>query len=241
MLTEETKRLCWLTFPSAQDLRWSLRKVYLQCDHATRLLTHIRQPFTSYVIDLTLSEDELFSNYSKKLRRNIRRAIREEISVERDQNPAAVVELFQPTILEKGLNPLREIDFDRKNNLLITRAVHPELRTLAAHAYLLDKKLKKVKSEYNASAFRQYWEDKPTQYLCGRANSLLYHLDLLYFREQGYELFDFGGYGGLAPGADYFKDRLGGTVVTQYNYYPIWYYFVRCLRNHWKKPPDARQ
>jgi hypothetical protein len=183
------------------------------------------------VLDLRLKEEALLGNYSKKLRENIRRAARAEITLERDQNPAAVVDLFQTTIQEKGLNTLRESDFVNKENLLITRAVHADLRTVAAHAYLLDTESQKVKLLYNASAFREYPEDKAAQELCGLANCWLFHQDILHFKETGFKVFDFGGYGGNAPGADYFKDRFGGRVVTQYNYYPVWYYWVRRLRS----------
>lgn len=241
MIIEKKRWLRWVTFPTRKELRWSLVNVYLQSDAHIFSLTHVRKPFTSYVLDLTKSESELFKQYSKKLQENIKRANRDNITVERDHNPAAVVDLFQETIREKKLNPLQAADFSCKKELLVSRAIHPELGIVAAHAYQLDITAKKVKLDYNASAFRKYPDNKQAQYACGRANSLLFHQDFLYFQERGLLSFDFGGYGQNTPKVDYFKDRFSGKVVTQYNYYPIWYYFARWLRNYWKRTPDARQ
>lgn len=234
MIEEKKQLLTWISFPSKEEIRLSLATVYLQCDCRKFLITHIRQPFTTYLIDLSLSQKQLIEGYSKKLRQNIKRAQKAQIFIERDQNPAAVISLFSPTAKEKKLNMISEANFLTKVDFLITRAIHPKYGTLAAHAYQLDLTSKKVKGLYNASAFRQYADDNSLQYLCGQANSMLYHEDFAYFRKLGYRTYDFGGYGGNASGVDYFKDRFGGEVATQYNYYPVWYFLVRKIRQAWK-------
>ena len=126
------------------------------------------------------------------------------------------------------MNPISEATFASKPSLLISRAVDPDHGVLAAHAYLLDPATGRVKGEYNASAFRRFPKGDPLRYRCGQANSLLYHEDFRYFREQGFQVYDFGGYG--QGSVAYFKDRFHGTVERQYNYYPIWYFAWRQLR-----------
>jgi lipid II:glycine glycyltransferase (peptidoglycan interpeptide bridge formation enzyme) len=235
MIEEKKRILTWISFPCEEKIKPSLTTVYLQCDYRKRLITHIRQSFVTYLINLKLSPQALLDGYSKKLRQNIKRAKKAGIIIERDQNPAAVILLFSPTAQEKKLNSISEANFRSKVNFLITRAIHPKHGVLAAHAYQLDLPTQKVQGLYNASAFRQFPDDRDLQYLCGQANSLLYHEDFLYFRKLSYKTYDFGGYGGNASGVDYFKDRFGGTVTTQYNYYPIWYFLVRKIRQAWKK------
>ncbi|PSR11907.1 MAG: hypothetical protein DA408_11265 [Bacteroidetes bacterium] len=235
MIVEQKKLLRWLTFPATDQLRPSLINVYQQCNQRRRLWTHVCQPFTTYLIDLRLPECTLLTNYSKKLRQNIRRAKNAGIRIERDQDPTEVIRLFKPTIRAKGLRRLGQQDFATKTDLLITRAVHPQMGVLAAHAYQLDWATKTVKGVYNASAFRLYPDDKVAQYACGQANSLLYHEDFCSFGHQGFVTYDFGGYGGEAPQVDYFKDRFAGQVAQQYNYYPLWYFCVRWWRSQWKK------
>lgn len=235
MIEEKKRFLTWVSFPNKEEIKPSLATVYLQCDYRKFLITHIRQPFTTYLINLNLSQQQLIEGYSKKLRQNIKRAQKAQIFVERDQDPAAVILLFAPTAKEKKLNPISEASFLTKTHYLITRAIHPEYGILAAHAYQLDLSTQKVQGLYNASAFREYPDDSSLQYLCGQANSLLYHEDFAYFRKLGYQTYDFGGYGGNASGVDYFKDRFGGKITSQYNYYPIWYFIVRKIRQAWKK------
>lgn len=232
MILEQRHILRWVTFPKRTELRPGWRTVYLQCAEKVGLPTHVRRPFITYCLDLDGKPEERLFRYSQKLRQNIHRARRAGITIERDDDPTEVVRLFRPTAEEKGLNAINRATFRSKPNLLVTRAIDPSLGVLAAHAYLLDPESGRVKGEYNASAFRAFAPESEERYRCGQANSLLYHEDLAFFQAEGFCVYDFGGYGGGSVA--YFKDRFKGRLEKQYNYYPIWYFAWRQLRQ-WRR------
>lgn len=229
MLIENRKFLRWVVFPPPELIHPAVRTVYLQCDTRKWLITHQREEFISYVIDLDCLPEELLARYAPKLRQKIRKSRRLGITVVRDQDPSEVIRLFRPTAKAKGLNPIDASSFSTKPNLLVTRAVSPQLGTLAAHAYSLDPLTRRVRGLYNASAFRQFGENTVGRRQASLANGLLYHEDFLYFQGQGFLTYDFGGYGSPATGST-FKDQFRGLKVRQFNYYPMWYFAYRKLK-----------
>lgn len=235
MIVENKQILRWVIFPTAKVLKLSPRTVYLQCGTAKFLLTHIRRPFYTYTIDLSKTPVELLASYSGKLRQHIRRAEAANIKIERDEDPTAVIDLFRPIAQIKQLSPINKTIFASKTDFIITRAIHPKLGILAAHAYQYDRDNGIVRGLYNASKFRDYHNNQALRSLCSQANAILYHKDFVFFHRQRYHTYDFGGYSmGANPGADYFKDRFKGKIVKQYNYFPWWYFAFRQLRKAWK-------
>lgn len=228
MIIEQSKYLKVYTFPSLSDLKPHPFRLYMQANDKVSLLTHKRLTFTSYTINLAQSAEQLFDNYTAKLRQKIRFISRRSLCIERDQNPGEVIRLFTPSVQALGLNPIHSTNFKDKKHLLITRVVDSEYGTLAAHAYLLDQASGKVKSQYNASAFRLFTTNKAAQNVCAKANAFLYHQDFVYFIDAGFKTFDFGGFGsGVADSVDFFKKQFKGSIEQQYNYVPYWYYYAK--------------
>ena len=230
MLVENRKYLRWVVFPPPERLRPSWRTVYLQCDIARWIPTHIRRPFQSYRVDLTPTPGDLLEQYVPKARQKIRKADRLGFRVERDQDPTEVIRLFRPIAREKGLNAIGVDTFLTKPNLLVSRAISPDYGVLASHAYSLDSAVGIVRGLYNASAFRAFAQDPKGRRQASLANVFLYHADFLYFRQMGFHAYDFGGYGTPESGSTC-KDQFRGRLVRQYNYYPIWYAVPRWVRN----------
>ena len=70
--------------------------------------------------------------------------------------------------------------------------------------------------------------------LIGRANKYLTVKNILYFKEQGYATFDFGGYAKdttneSLKGINNYKLLFGGTVVECVNYFSYTYWFFKKL------------
>jgi hypothetical protein len=235
MLVEQGKYLRWISFPTPAALQPGWRTGYLQVTTKTRLWTHVRRPFLSYRLDISPGPDALWAQYAKKLRQHIRQAQRADMMITRDEDPTAVIQLFSPIAAEKGLNPISREQFTNRPGLLISRAHHPKWGILAAHAYQLDHRGAIAKGLYNASAFRQFGPDKSLQALCSKANALLYHADFGYFHQLGIKTYDFSGYGIQTSGVNFFKTRFRGQVVKQYNYTPIWYFYLRWLAKKLKR------
>jgi hypothetical protein len=96
---------------------------------------------------------------------------------------------------------------------------------LVMHAYLQDKTIGRVALWKSASHFRtlEGAEGQQQRNLIGRANRLLHFSDMKHLRNDGFEIYDLGGY---APDTDDlalkrindFKDSFGGELVEESNY-----------------------
>ena len=234
MIRERRKWLEWITFPTCEELRPSLRRVYMQSDCRTRLPLFVRRPFSTLIIDLTRPVEAIQSDYQPVARYEIRRAAKDRLKVWYDTEVEDVIRLFALTSRARGLNAIDEATFSTKPEFIVSHAARKDTGTLCAHFYLPDRERRRVWLGYNCSAYRKFG-DAGRRSLCGRANRFLFHRDLLYFKEQGFETFDFGGYDPLEPDpslrpVNRFKETFGGMVEQQYNYYPLWYFLFRLWR-----------
>jgi len=240
MIIEKKNILHWKTFPDCAVLKPGLRSVYQSSKCKKYLFTHIRLSFATMELDLSKGESDLLAQYKPVVRREIRRAEGESLRLWFDEDYCDLIELFQDTIAAKGLQPMGPFTFKGKNNLVIGHVVHPEFGTISAQAYSADIESGRVLFLYNASAYRRFERGSFARALCGRANRLLLHRALVYFKTKGFLVFDVGGYqiGGLEQSrksVDQYKGKLGGKPVVLYNYYPVWYYLFRELRFAWMK------
>ncbi|MEM1217147.1 MAG: hypothetical protein AAGJ82_15740 [Bacteroidota bacterium] len=222
----------WCLYPAPADLRFSWRNIYIQADSARHLPFYVRQPFTTYHVDLTLSEEERWGNYTPKLRQNIRKARQFDFKIIRNHDLTRFLDIYTPIWQALGLIHLQESHFATKSpeQYLITFIEDETHGVLAAHVVQLDHATKKVKLEYNASTFRRFENGTGMRRLCGQANALLFELDFGYFQNLGYEVFDFGGYD-ERPTLQHFKRQFGGKVVTNYNYFPFWFTWAKAIKN----------
>ncbi len=181
--------------------------------------------------DLTLSEEEILAGYSKSLRQQIRQAREGGIIIVFEKEISEFVTFFNDFAERHNLNPtskrrLEELGEDR----LFSYAVY-EGQKLSAHSYLLDRPNKIVRSWQSASGRSIEGADKN---LVGKANKLLHHEDMKYFKSQGFEVYDFGGYAMDPPtdslaGINSFKASFGGKVVECKDYYSYPFVFLKWL------------
>ena len=98
---------------------------------------------------------------------------------------------------------------------------------IAAHTYLVDKELGIARLWHSAS---KRFDEKYDSYLVGRANKMLTYQEIIFFKEKGYKIFDFGGYNTDSQnlqGINSFKLSFGGEVVPCYNYVSVWHFLFK--------------
>jgi len=163
----------------------------------------------------------------RSTRSQIRRALGEGFSYEFTSTPTRswAEEFFdfydsfaRSKNLKWSVDRQRFLAFLRQGALDLSRVSFPDGRVLVWHAHLRSGRYIVLHS--SASLFRR--EPKPTAACIGRANRLHHWLDLLRFRDEGFAIYDFGGwYAGRQNEAllriNRFKESFGGEVVVQYN------------------------
>ena len=179
----------------------------------------------SIEVSLMESAENILQKMSKNTRYEVKRALtKDELSID-----------FLTDISERELNEFLTFynDFADLKNLghigeakirklaadgmyAITKCYDKEGTLLVVHAYYLDKEDKRVMLATSSSLYRK---EEYAQYknLIGRANRMLHYRDMLYFKAEGYQIYDFNGISDISEEtkaiAD-FKRGFGGKVIT---------------------------
>jgi hypothetical protein len=184
-----------------------------------------RFSFHTIHIDLLKSKELLLAEMDKGTSYEIRRAEKEGIQIREVYDLNVFVDFFNEFALNKkiDLTSLNYLNFEPQ--IRITQAVLNE-EPLVMHSYIVDSyrcrlmmSASKVISE--TELIKKY---KP---IIGFANRFLHFQDMLLFKSEGKEIYDFGGYAnntgdaGLA-GINKFKLGFGGLVKEEFNYRPFW-------------------
>jgi hypothetical protein len=185
-------------------------------------------PFHTLHLNLLNSAEALLEAIDKQVRYEIRRsdtkdALTISVTATPDADALHSFESFYNHFAEsKGLSACRYeylLMLSGINGLIISNACDANGDCLVAHAYIVDGI--RARLLHSASVFRDT-VDKSERALHGRANRLLHWKDILHFKENGYNIYDFGGIGDLSQnpvlaGINEFKMKFGGTQVTEYN------------------------
>lgn len=182
--------------------------------------------FYSLWMNLKRDPTDLLMKMSRTTRAQIRRAQREGLKYEFASNPnrdwiEEFFEFFDSFAKSRNLkrvNRCRILALRDQNALDLSRISSSDGRPIVWHANI--RSGKRAFCLYSASLFRN--QDKGTASYISRANRLLHWSDMLRFREQGFVIYDFGGwYHGHKSEAQLrincFKERFGGELVVQYN------------------------
>ena len=183
--------------------------------------------FYNYVVDLTRTTGQLSQQLNKDTAYKIRRARdRDRILCECcDPRDPAVLdrfeEMYNPFAATKGLSRLDRAEAESMaaaGAMDLSVARDAQGNALVYHANYFDRR--RATQLYSPSL---YWKfsDSGTRNLIGRANRYLFWNDLLRYKEQGLQCFDFGGwYPGTTDQAllkiNEFKSGFGGQVIREY-------------------------
>jgi lipid II:glycine glycyltransferase (peptidoglycan interpeptide bridge formation enzyme) len=223
--------------PSYYDALRFIR--YEVCNSKDEFMGFIRKKKFTMIIDLTKSQEELWDQYGKYTKRDIRRAKREGVRFEVEKNLDAFIEIHNSFVKSKEISR-DEIAVRKdylphfKDNLVITKAVFQN-EVLVMRTYIIDEKIKKVRGLLMATLYRNE-DNRQKRYLMGRANRFLFYQEMLYFKELGYLIFDMGGYAYntndiIKKRICEFKDGFGGEVIEESEYTTLPLYIARNLKN----------
>lgn len=179
------------------------------------------------VSSLLLSEQELLNKCESNVRNEIRRAKKDGVNckvfsgLDLDSETLAQFEKdYAEMHSKKGMQHNSSIPFltilNESNKLIITKA---EINgaTIAWHCYIVGDHIARLL--YSVSLFRNV-SDSVSRNAIGRGNRLLHFEDILWFKQNGYRSYDWGGYGHTADVASIsaFKKSFGGDQCNTYYY-----------------------
>lgn len=194
----------------------------------TRVAEAVCTPFSTIILDLTQSPDELLAKMKSHTRYKIRRAAEKDAleyvhaqSVESD----AFREFANHMDECNALKNLPRISRDRlsilsRNGALDVSFVRDSSGAiLAASSFIVT--ATRARGLYAGASYRAT-HDSSRRTLIGRANRYLYWRDMLRFRDNGILVFDFGGYYTGDQDEEKvringFKDEFGGVVINEFN------------------------
>jgi len=190
------------------------------------------KPFKTILVDLTLSEDEIYNQFSKHLKRRLRKVDKEEslrYCIDFDPSEKLIheyYEYFMEFASNKGIYECdldRMIEFSKQGKLAIAWVEDESIETkLVFHTLIVDEN--RARHQYSASITFLYINDNNMKTLIGNANRKLIWENMKSFKEKGLKEFDMGGVT-MDPnrpemnGIDRFKLEFGGLLVEEFNYY----------------------
>ena len=179
------------------------------------------------VNDLSKTEEELFAGYDKKVRNEIRRAEKEEITFHfwsaNDLNKQNIdidsiikkyyefCEGIKQPKLKKNLNKLEFDEYIQNDNVAISKAEYGD--GWVYHIYLYDSSIAML-----WFSFSDYRNLEGKNQIAGWANRALHHKDMMAFKNIGLDRYEWGGIkSSSAPnGIDKFKMNFGGQLTEVY-------------------------
>lgn len=189
----------------------------------------IREANYTVELDLTKSKEKILEDFSRTVKAQVRKSEEDGVICYFDNDIPKFVKFFNEFAQGKGLSPeTNERIASFGNALRISYAVL-DGQILAAHTYVFDPEQKIVRQMHSAS---KRFDENFDRNKIGRANKYLHYRDMLSFKEQGIEVYDFGGYTPVnstevIQSLLQFKLDFGGVKKVSSNYFTLPYYILR--------------
>ncbi len=199
---------------------WHVKRADRQPIPAVKEINHTIE------LDLTQDIDTITANFSKQIRQQARIAETEGTICSFSSDIDKFVAFFNEFAQKKNipLTSRRRVE-ELGDGFRISFAMNNG-ELLATHSYLLDKEAGIVR-HYHAATRRL--DDTIDRNLIGRANKYLTVKNIQFFKDEGFSIFDFGGYAKdtedeSLKGINNYKLLFGGKVVEAVGYvsYPYW-------------------
>lgn len=205
--------------------------VFLHIKNKYKWIPGIQENTYTLELDLTQDTNSLFANFSKQVRQQIKIAENEGISCAFHTDVDKFVDFFNDFAVKKNTwTTSKQRILDMGENIRLSFALYNG-QILAAHSYIVDTELGIVRHLHSATKRLDENFDKNR---IGRANKSLTVNDIIYFKENGFKIFDFGGYAkdtvnDSLKGINNYKLLFGGKPVTCVNYYSYNYWILKKL------------
>lgn len=169
-------------------------------------------------IDLTKSEEELFSQIQARTRSYINTGEKQNLKYKYDFHPTdadceEVAKQFNKFARRKGILPINNKWMkaaQRSNSICLTK-MSSECKDIATHIYLLN--TSRVILTHSFHDLDQTGSSSPAN-----ANKLMHWKDLILFKSKEIKCYDFGGANPKLEGITGFKNKFGGDIAETYNY-----------------------
>lgn len=184
-------------------------------------------PLETLQKNLTHSEEELFRDITKSTRSQIRQAQKDpalhrvlltspdDREIEHFRDFYNELARMKKTHLCTAFHVQTLKQLRNQEALVLTKIVDDSGNPLCFRIYTADGR--RAMSLYSASHFRKSGDNSYKKWV-GKAHRLLIWEDMLWFKEQGYAVFDSGGLTNN-PNIRSFKLEFGGDIVTEYSGY----------------------
>ena len=216
----------WFQYKYKFSNVWGLNKYWHVKKTDRHPIPAVKEIKHTIELDLGQSLEIITANFSKQIRQQARIAETEGTTCSFSNDTDRFVEFFNDFAKKKDTNltSRRRVE-ELGNGFRISFALNNG-ELLAAHSYLLDTDAGIVR-HYHAATRRL--DDQIDRNLIGRANKYLTVKNIEFFKDEGFKIFDFGGYAKdtedeSLKGINNYKLLFGGKVVEAVNYlsYPYW-------------------
>lgn len=184
-----------------------------------------------HTLELNLEQDTelIISDFSKQIRQQVKIAENEGTYCYFHSEVEKFVDFFNEFAVKKDTYTTSKKKIFELGTAVKLSFAENNRQILAAHSYLVDEEAGIVVHLHSAT---KRLNENFDRNLIGRANKYLTVKDILYFKEQGFKIFDFGGYAKdtedeSLKGINNYKLLFGGKAATYYNYYSYSYLFLK--------------
>lgn len=201
--------------------------VYYQARVDKKPFGFVGKPFYTIVNALDIPEQEIFKGFTSTVRNEVRRSERENVQCGLMDSLEEFRRFHNDFAAAKGTYLADEGLIDGYKDKLVITCAKLDERMLAAHAYLCDREAGTVRLLLSSNI--RLTERMDANFI-GRANKLLHFKDMMHFKENGYLVYDFGGFAyntneKQRQGINAFKQSFGGKLVQNTDY-QSWLYWL---------------
>ncbi|WP_290799256.1 hypothetical protein [Flavihumibacter sp. UBA7668] len=191
----------------------------------------IKEPNYTVELDLTKSKEKILEDFSRTVKAQVRKSEEDGVICYFDTDISKFVQFFNEFAVSKVLSPETNERIASFGEALRISYAELDGQILAAHTYVFDPEQKIVRQMHSAS---KRFDENFDRNKIGRANKYLHYRDMLAFKDEGIEAYDFGGYTPVnskevIESLLQFKLDFGGVKKVSANYFTLPYYLLRTL------------
>ena len=211
---------------------------YIQTSSEKNIFFYKKNNKHTKIINLNMDEDKIFSEFKKNTRNEIRKAEKYELQISIIDNTNEFVKFYNKHH-NKGIKKnFFDNNFSNKTDFVIT-SVHYNKKPLAMHCYLSDLVSGRARLLYSVSNNLMN-EKSINKNIVGISNRYLHHRDILWFKNNHFRIYDFGGYAYKTNdkkllGINKFKDCFGGDLIKDTTYRSIFLIIITFLKKNIKQ------
>lgn len=202
---------------------------YMHMQHSAGKMLAVKHSSFTIENDISITGEAILAGFSKTVQVEVKQAEKYGIACSFTNNVSLFATFYNQFAVNRKIDVTSERRLQEMLPFLKITVASQNGIMLAAHSYLTDEQKGIVRLMHAAS---QRLVPEGDKQLSGRANKLLHYFDMLQFKQQGYTVYDFGGYAkdttdiGL-QGINKFKLSFGGKVVECKNYSSYPYYILK--------------